>query len=209
MFDKDLNAETPLVLELIIGEWYIDFRTQCVIMTQRTWPPTLTKCVSSKFSTKSIVSLKKIQMSLTAKEVDYVFEEPLNSYVINCWLACLPLWIPGEHGAEVKKLLNLNSWMRWVEKYPRYIEYTYYFLISNCSNASEFLTEVNFCFISNFRNLHWTGNSKNEQIIIFYRSLSVLCSSDESVEMKHLKHHTFIGTYSLFTWFNLQIPNFC
>ena len=70
-----------------------------------------------------------------------------------------------------------------------------------------FWTEGNFCFISD------CGNSFNcklkklikEQISIFYSPSNALCSSDESVQIKHFKHHTFIGMFS--PWFNLQIMN--
>ena len=42
-----------------------------------------------------------------------------------------------------------------------------------------------------------------------YSPSNALCSADKSVQIKHFKHHTFIGTCSHFTWFNLQILNFC
>ena len=45
-------------------------------------PSIPTICVICRFSTKSIVFQKMFQMSLTAKEVDHIFEEQLN-----CWLA--------------------------------------------------------------------------------------------------------------------------
>ena len=43
----------------------------------------------------------------------------------------------------------------------------------------------------------------------FYSSSNALFSSDESIQIKHFKHHTFIGMCSPFTWFNLQIMIFC
>ena len=55
---------------------HIGCRTQCITMTQVTWPlkrPTI--CVISRFLTKSIVFQKLFQMSLTAKKADYIFEE--------------------------------------------------------------------------------------------------------------------------------------
>ena len=45
----------------------------------------------------------------------------------------------------------------------------------------------------------------SEQIIIFYKTSNVICSSDESELIKHFKHHTFIGMCSILTLFNLQI----
>ena len=72
-------------------------------------------------------------MFLTANKVDYIFEEPLNLHIpYNC---CL------ENRAKLKKLFNLNSRLRWGAQQPRYTEYTYYFLISNCSNARDFLKQ--------------------------------------------------------------------
>ena len=45
----------------------------------KTWPPsTPTRCVIFKFSTKTIVFQKMFQVSLTAKKVDYIFEEIYN-----------------------------------------------------------------------------------------------------------------------------------
>ena len=90
------------------------------------------------------------------------------------------------------------------------LKYTYYFLISNCSNESYFLNWKQFCFISDSG---YSFNCKlkkqiNEQIVRFYSPSNALCSSDESVEIKHFKHHTFIGMGSRFTWFNLEIMNF-
>ena len=52
-------------------------------MAQITWPPSpLTTCAISRFSTKSIVFLKMFEMSLTAKKVNYIFEEPLKLNII-------------------------------------------------------------------------------------------------------------------------------
>ena len=49
----------------------------------------------------------------------------------------------------------------------------------------------------------------NEQINIFHSPSNTVCLSDEFVQIKHFKHPTFIGMCSFFTWFNLQILNFC
>ena len=72
-----------------------------------------------------------------------------------------------------------------------------------------FLTEDNFCFISDYKNSFSCKLKKliNEQIAIFYSPSNALCSPNESVEIKHFKHYNFIGMFS--PWFNLQIMNFC
>ena len=77
-------------------------------------------------------------MSLTAKKVEYNFEEPLNLHILLVSFSSFPLCIAGQNRAKLKKLFNLNSILSWVAQYPRYLEYIYYFLISNC-NASAFL----------------------------------------------------------------------
>ena len=104
-----------------------------------------------------------------------------------------------------------NSRLRWRAQYSRYTEYTYYFLIDSCNNASDFWTEDNFCFISDCMNSFNCKLKKfvNEQIMIFYSPSNALCPFDESVRRKYFKYHTFIGTCSLCSWFNLQILNLC
>ena len=77
-------------------------------------------------------------MPLTAKRIDYIFEEPLNLYILLVSFFPLPLWIPGENKAKLKELFNLNKRLRWGAQCPRHTEYTYYFLLSNCSKASDF-----------------------------------------------------------------------
>ena len=62
--------------------------------------------------------------------------------------------------------------------------------------------------ISDCRN--WFKNKLKKFInkqIIFYSPSFYL--SEESLLIKHLKHHTVIGICSLLIWFNLQILNFC
>ena len=61
------------------GESHIDFRTQCVIMTQRKWP--LHPLLNVSFPDFR-QNRKMFQMSLTAKKLDYIFEEPLNLHII-------------------------------------------------------------------------------------------------------------------------------
>ena len=67
-----------------------------------------------------------------------------------------------------------------------------------------------FCFISDCGNSFNCKLKKliNEQIVRFYSPSNAICWSDESVQIKHFKHHAFIGMCSYFTWFNLKIMNF-
>ena len=83
-----------------------------------------------------------------------------------------PLWIPGENRAKLKKIFNLNNKLRWGAQYHRYTEYTYYFLISNCSNASE----DKFNFVSDYRNSFNCKLKKliKAQITILYSPLNAL-----------------------------------
>ena len=131
-------------------------------------PPTI--CIISRFSTKWIVMF---HMSLTAKKVDYIFEEPLNSNII----------VPGENRAKLDKLSDSNSRLNWFEDI--------FWFVSDCWNSLN------------------CKKFTNEQTIIFYSPSNALSSSDECIQIKHFKHHIFIGMCSLFTWFNLQILNFC
>ena len=118
--------------------------------------------------------------------------------MVSCFF--LPLWITGENRAKLKKLFNFNSRLRWGAQYPR----IHLILLSEIAIMQViFWTEDNFSFISYCKKLI------NEQIIIFYNPSNVLCSSDESVQVKHFKHHTFSDLCSLFTWFNLKILSFC
>ena len=58
-----------------------------------------------------------------------------------------------------------------------------------------------------------TNNMTPSYHHLLYASLSdfwqTLCSSDESVQIKHFKHDTFMGMCSRFTWFNLEIFSKC
>ena len=93
----------------------------------------------------------------------------------------------------------------WGVQYPRNTEYIYYFLSVILVMQVIFRIEDNFCFISDYRN---SFNCKlKKQRIIFYSPSNVICSSDESVPIKHFKEHTFFGMCSLSTWFNLQTLN--
>ena len=73
-------------------------------------------------------------MPLTAKKVDYIFEKPIDLDIIVASAA-----VSRKNRAKLKKLFNLNTRLRWGVQYSRHTEYTHYFLISNCSNASDFL----------------------------------------------------------------------
>ena len=77
------------------GESHIDFRTQCVIMTQRTWPPPPAICVISRFSTKLIVFQKDFWMSLGFKKANWIFEKLSNLYLIVLLISFFPplLWL--------------------------------------------------------------------------------------------------------------------
>ena len=136
-----------------------------------------------------------LQISMTEKKVDYIFEEPFNLQLLISFFS-LPLWIPGENSAKLKNLYNLNIRLRWVAQYPKYTEYTYYFLISNCCMQVIFEPKiVSALFL--IAGIHSTANSNNEQMIIFYSPPNAFCSSDESVQIKHFKNHTFISMRSL------------
>ena len=58
-------------------------------------------------------------MSLKAKKVDYIFEEP---FTYDCWLAffLFRCEFQKKNRAKLKKLFNLNSRLRWGAQYPRY-----------------------------------------------------------------------------------------
>ena len=76
------------------------------------------------------------------------------------------------------------------------------FLLAIAVIQETFSTEYNCSFISDCMKNHSTTNKKNlisEQIVIFYSPSNALCSSNESVQIKHFKHHTFIIMCSLFT----------
>ena len=57
--------------------------------------------------------LKHFSNVLNSKKGDYIFEESLNLHVIVVSFFSLPLWIPKENTAELEKLFNLNSRLRW------------------------------------------------------------------------------------------------
>ena len=74
-----------------------------------------------------------------------------------------------------------------------------------------FLTDVNFCFISDCGNsFNWKLKKlTNEQIIIFYNPSNALGSFEESVQIMYLKHHDLTGMCFLSTWVNQQILHLC
>ena len=71
-----------------------------------------------------------------------------------------------------------------------------------------FWNEDDFSIISDCKN---SFNSKFKKLIskrnIFYSPTNIMFSSEESLEIKHLDHHTFVGMCSLLIWCNLL--NFC
>ena len=87
-------------------------------------------------------------MSQKAKKVDFIFEEPLRLHTTITFssssslsFSSLMLLIPGQNRAKLKKLFNLKSKLKWRVQYPVYTERTYYFVITNYSNASDFLNK--------------------------------------------------------------------
>ena len=140
-------------------------------------------------------------MSLTAKKVYYIFENHLK---YNCWLAffsCVENSRRKESQAEENRYLIWTAYWSGENNTLRHTGYNYHFLISNCSNESYFLNWRQFCFISDCGNSFSCKLKKliNKQIVRFYSPSHALCSSDESVQVKQFKHHTFIGMYSHFT----------
>ena len=111
---------------------------------------------------------------------------------------------------ENRYLIWTADWSREHNTH-RHTTYTYYFLISNYCNESYFLNWRWFCFISGCTNSFNCKLKKlmNKQIVSFHSPSNALCSSDESVQIKYFKHHTFVDMCSPFTWFILQIMNFC
>ena len=160
---------------------HIDVRTQCIIMTQKNKSPAPYYMRHFQIFDKINSSLKNVSNVLDSKKkVDCIFEEPLNLHIIIGYLFSLPMWIPNENRGKL--------WTVMI-----------------------FRTEDNFCCISDC-----TGSLNlklkmliNEQIIIFYSPSNAYCSSDKSVQIKHFKYNIFICICSFFSWFNLQIMNFC
>ena len=68
-------------------------------------------------------------MSLTAKKFSYVLVSFLS----------LPLWIPRENRAKLKKLFNLNCRLSWRANISDTQNTLIFILIKNCRNASDFL----------------------------------------------------------------------
>ena len=66
---------------LLRGESIIDFRAQCVIMAQITWPP-IPYASFPDFRQNWEFSKKYIKCSWQQKTVDYTFEEPLSLHII-------------------------------------------------------------------------------------------------------------------------------
>ena len=138
------------------------------------------------------LSPKKI-LSLAAKKVDYIFEQPLllvSFFLFRCGFQdkIEPSW---------RKLFNLNCRLRWRVQYPRYKKYTFL--------SAAAVMQVIF-FISDCRNSFNCKLKKviHEQIIIFHSPSNALCSSDEFVQIRNFKHHTFIGMFPLHL---VQYPN--
>ena len=140
----------------------------------------------------------------------YIFR-PLNSNIIvdKLFSCVVNSWRKESQAEENKYLIWTADW-GGEHSTPRNTEYTYTFLSAIAVMQVIFWTEDNFCFNSDCGNL-FKFNCKlkkliNELIVIFYSPSNALCSCDESLQIKHFKHHTFIGMLS--PWFNLQIMNF-
>ena len=96
------------------------------------------------------------------------------------------VWIPAETRAKLKKLFNLNSWLSWGVHYPRYTEYTYCFLISNCHSFLIIIqvilwTEDNFYFIFDCRN---SFNCKPKKLI--HRQIIIFCSPSNALYLSEI-----------------------
>ena len=91
-------------------------------------------------------------MSLTVKKVNYI-SKPLNLNIIADKLfSCVGNSERKESQAEENWYLIWTADWGGEHNTSRHTEYTYYFLISNCSNASIFWVEDKFCFISDCGN---------------------------------------------------------
>ena len=120
----------------------------------------------------------------------------------------LALWIPGKKRAKLKKIgIWFEQQTEVGHNTSRHTEYPYYFLISNCGNASNFLS-WRYCLLY-FWLQELIQKLINKQIVIFNNPSNAPCSFDESIQIKYFKHHSFFIMCSPFTWFNLQIMNFC
>ena len=132
--------------------------------------------------------------------------------IVVCKLFSSPLWVRGENRAKLKKVFNLSSRLKWRAQYsPDAQNIPIIFLSAIAVMLVICWTEDNFCFISDCRNSFNCKLKKLiiKQMIIFYRPSNARCSSGESVQINHFKHHTFVGMCYLSTWFNSQILNFC
>ena len=93
-----------------------------------------------------------LHMTLTAKKVDYMFEEKLNS------LFSLPMQIPGENRAKLKELFTLKSRLKMGEQYSKYSGRTSYSPTAVIQVI--FLTKNNFCFSFRLQEFIQAANSK-------------------------------------------------
>ena len=114
------------------GDPHIGYRMQCVIMTKITWPSHPLLLRHFQFSKKYFKCPWQQKGRLHLWRTTY--------FTYNCWsvFCSLPLWILGGNRAKLKKLFNLNGRLGSGTQYTKCTEYTC-FLISNCSNAIDFL----------------------------------------------------------------------
>ena len=128
-------------------------------------------------------------MPLTAKKVDYIFVEPLNLNII-----VGELFFLFRSGFQEKIDLSWRNYLIWTvdwggEHSNPGTQNTLIFFSSIAVMQVIFWTEDNFCLISDCRNsFNWKFKKLiNEQIIIFYSPSNALCSSNKSVQIKHLR----------------------
>ena len=171
---------------------------QCVIITQTTCsfpsPLPLTTLLHFQIFEKILSFLKN------------VLKVPLNlNIVVDKLFSCVGNSWRKESQAEENRYLIWAAEWSGEHNTSRHTEYTYYFLISNCSNASNFWGVNSALFLIPGINQKLT----NQKRVIFYNPSNAPCSSDEFIQIKHFKHHSSIVMCSPFAWFNLQIMDLC
>ena len=102
-------------------------------------PPTPIVCVIFRSSVKTRVFSKLFQMCFKAKKVNFIFEEPLNLHTIVGQLFFSSVVDSRRKQSQAEETISFKLQSEVGKQYPTYTEYTCYFLISNCSNASNFL----------------------------------------------------------------------
>ena len=140
-------------MQTLSGEPHIDFRIQCDIMTQITWPITLYYVRRFQIFNKIDSVLKILEISLAAKKVDHIFEEPLNSH-----------------------LLQVESTLPQIPRIPLLFSYQQ---LQHCEGFSE-LKIISFLFL--IAEIHSNMNLKSLQKLTLFFIAHTLCFSDRSVK---------------------------